>query len=314
MSSAQPGISVVIPCYNYARFVTFAVDSCLAQDYPLFEVIVVDDGSKDNTREVCANYGDKIRYIYQDNAGLPSARNTGIKNARHPFIAFLDADDVFKPGFFKAVMAKYATLPPEFGLVVPNHEYVDAGGAFMDNRRFDHEWDREITARDIIMRSRFQPSGVICRREVFDACGLFDPPLRSSEDRDMWIRVAAKYRTWRMGDVLVQIRKHGSNMSNNAGRMKENMLTVLRKSRRNNIVPAGDVFFWMRAFSFLYNQTALLYGGGGRLWPAYRDMFISLLLWPWHPNAPRLNMPSLFRLRSLARWARDAMRPKPPQA
>jgi len=310
---AQPGISVVIPCYNYARFLAFAVDSCLAQDYPDFEVIVVDDGSKDETPAVAARYLDRIRYIRQDNAGLPAARNTGITNARKPFIAFLDADDQFKPGHFAGMMGKMQRLPASFGLLAPDYEYIDAGGTPLGNRRFDPDWERQISAADIIMRTRFPPSGVLARREVFDKCGLFDLPLRSSEDRDMWIRVAAHYKVWRMDNALVQIRKHGSNMSSNAARMKANMLIVLAKARRANVVPASDFCFWLRAHSFLYNQTALIYAGTGHPWQGFRDMIRSLLLWPWHPGHARLDMPPLFRVRSLARWIRDAFMSKPSQ-
>ena len=307
-TGSPPGISVVIPCYNYARFLAQAVDSCLIQNYPAFEVIVVDDGSKDNTAEVAAKYGDRIRYIYQQNAGLPSARNTGIKAARYPFVCFLDADDLFLPNYFTTIMQRLAGLTSDFGLIVANHEYVDIDGKPLANRRYDHEWNREITVRDILIRSRFQPSGVITRRDIYEECGYFDPPLRSSEDRDMWIRITAKHRAWRMGDVFVQIRKHGNNMSNNADRMRTNMRTVLVKSWRNQVVPKGDVFFWLRVASFWCYQTSLLYAGSGKRLTAYRDLIFSALLWPWFPRAERQNMPNYFRARSFVRYALDAIR------
>ena len=307
LNDSAPGISVVIPCYNYARFLTQAVDSCLLQNYPNYEVILVDDGSQDNTAEVAAKYGGRIRYVYQQNAGLPSARNTGIRAARHAYVAFLDADDIFLPGCFAAVMKKFARLPADFSLVVPNHEYVLAEGQPMPVRRYDLEWDREITVRDILMRSRFQPSGVITRRSVFEDCGFFDLPLRSSEDRDMWIRITARHRAWRMGEVFVQIRKHGNNMSNNADRMRTNMRTVLIKSWRNRVVPRSDVCFWLRVASFWCYQTSLLYAGCNRPFTAYRDLIFSALLWPWFPRASRLNLPNLFRARSFVRYALDAM-------
>ena len=91
-------VSVIIPTYNRAEYVTHAIDSVLAQTYTDYEIIVVDDGSADNTKDVLLPYMDRIRYIYQENAGLSAARNTGIKAAKGDWIAFLDSDDEWLPG------------------------------------------------------------------------------------------------------------------------------------------------------------------------------------------------------------------------
>ena len=93
----EPLVSVVIPSFNYARFLVDCVDSALAQTYPHREIIVVDDGSTDNTRQVLEHYGDKIVYIHQSNQGLSQARNTGIHAAKGEFIALLDSDDLWHP-------------------------------------------------------------------------------------------------------------------------------------------------------------------------------------------------------------------------
>src|SRR5690348_14198226 len=97
-----PGISVVIPAYNYERLLKQAIDSALQQNYPLLEVIVVDDGSTDNTGQLVAELcraDNRIRYIHQKNAGLPAARNTGIRAAKFDYVGFLDADDQWVAGF-----------------------------------------------------------------------------------------------------------------------------------------------------------------------------------------------------------------------
>jgi len=90
-----PLVSVIIPTYNHGRFVSAAVESALHQDYRPLEIIVIDDGSTDATRAVLAPFGDSIMYVYQNNAGLPSARNAGINIAKGDFVAFLDADDIW---------------------------------------------------------------------------------------------------------------------------------------------------------------------------------------------------------------------------
>jgi len=95
--SVVPKVSIIIPTYNYAHFITEAIQSVLSQTFQDFEVIVVDDGSTDNTREVLAQFGNKIRYIYQENRGLSAARNTGILNSSGQYLCFLDSDDSLLP-------------------------------------------------------------------------------------------------------------------------------------------------------------------------------------------------------------------------
>ena len=97
MNANQPLVSVVIPCFNHGRFLPEAIESVLAQTYPWIEILVVDDGSTDNTREVAAQYP-HVRYVYQHNQGLSAARNTGIRHSTGDFLVFLDADDLLYPG------------------------------------------------------------------------------------------------------------------------------------------------------------------------------------------------------------------------
>jgi glycosyltransferase involved in cell wall biosynthesis len=111
MSDRTPQVSVVIPAYNCAAYVGQAVDSVLRQTYTDWEIIVVDDGSRDDTKLILEQYGDRIRYIYQQNQGVSIARNRGIELARGEFIAFLDADDYFLPDKIAAQIAVFAAQP-----------------------------------------------------------------------------------------------------------------------------------------------------------------------------------------------------------
>ena len=97
VNNREPLVSVIIPTYNSSQYIKEAIDSVLAQTYKNFEIIVIDDGSTDNTKEVLAPYLSVIKYIYKNNGGPASARNRGIKEANGEFVAFLDADDVWKP-------------------------------------------------------------------------------------------------------------------------------------------------------------------------------------------------------------------------
>lgn len=295
----QAGVSVVIPAYNYAHFLPEAIDSALAQSYPKVEVIVIDDGSTDATPEVAAKYGDKIRYIRKVNAGLPAARNTGIQAATYPFIGFLDADDQWKPEFLACAMGEFAKLPPEFGLVAAQAVYVDLAGVPFELKAMTWGVHGRMDHRDILIKTRFSPSAVVARKSALEAAGMFDESLRSSEDRDMWIRIGAKFPIFLQAERLALIRRHRTSMSRNAGRMKENIRRVLQKSKNLGLVSSGDLAFWLRAYSFMYFQTAWMYYEQGNRLTAVRDLFLSGLYWPFHTHPETLNEPALFRLRSL---------------
>ena len=298
-----PKVSVVIPAYNYAAFLPKAIDSVLSQQFTDYEIIVVDDGSTDSTAQVVAQYGARVRYIHQKNAGLPAARNTGIKAARGEFVGFLDADDQWLPTFLKQAVETFARLSPDFAIVAFRPIYVDQNGNQLGLKRIVAERDEEITCADIIFKTRFPPSAVVARRAALDACGGFNPVLRSSEDRDMWIRMATRYRVFLHHERLMLFRRHSGSMSKHADRMKENIRKVLLNSYQNNFVPRDRWFFWMRVWSFYYFQTAWMYYEEGRRSAAVRDMLQSVFLWPCFLHPKPLNEPVLFRARSLLRFS-----------
>jgi len=295
--ASLPGVSVIIPAYNYAHYLPFAINSALRQDYPAQEVIVVDDGSKDNCAEVVARYGSQVRYIRQENAGLSAARNTGIRAASHAFVAFLDADDMWRPGMLNRIMEAFRRLTEEYAVVACASIAMDPSGIPLQTKRLSKSFFGEITVRDLLLMTRFQPSAAVARKSAFAECGCFDTTLRSSEDRDMWIRIAARRRIHLIKDAMALIRKHDANMSRNADRMKRNMGIVLAKAQESGVV-GRDPCFWRRVHSFYRFQTAWMYYDEGRRGAALRDLVGSVLAWPFWWNPHRLNENFLFRLRS----------------
>lgn len=299
----SPGVSIIIPAYNYGQFVGLAIESVLAQKYPYFELIVVDDGSTDDTGKVIAGFTDpRVCYIRQENAGLSAARNTGIRNARFPFVAFLDADDEWLPDFLETVMRTFEKIGDDFALVASGSDRVNAIGNPLTKKNFTSIYDFELTARDIIVRTRFMPSAVVVRRTIFDECGFFDTTLRSSEDRDMWIRIAVRSRVFFVCKILVRIRKHDTNMSRNAERMKRSMRRVIAKAFRARVVPAWDFPFWLRVLAVHFFQIAWTHYDEGRRLDAIRYVLTSMLLWPLFVRQRKLNEPWFFRARALARF------------
>ena len=300
-SAFVPGVSVVIPAYNYAKFLASTVDSVLGQTYSNFELIVVDDGSVDETRSVMESYLDKrVRYVYQENRGLSAARNAGIEQARFDYIAFLDADDRWMPDLLEVAMRSFASLPPDYGMVAGWCASMDYDGKHIGERRLRIQSDRELTVRDFVMKNPAPlSSSVIIKRCVFRDCGLFDTALRSSEDRDMWIRAASRYRVFFICRPLVFIRKHGQSMSRHAVRMRENTLKTIKSAYKNRMVSRSDILFWLRVFAVYYFETAWTYYDADRKGAALGFIATSLLIWPGLLPSANLNEPPFFRLRAL---------------
>lgn len=305
-------VSVVIPAYNYAHYLREAIDSVLCQTHPHVELIVVNDGSTDNTREVLDSYGKRLVAVHQENQGLSATRNNGIRVASHGFVAFLDADDVWEPDKLACQMALFASLPKTYGLVACDRGTIDAQGTRHPDAvkfRKAKRSDREIKATDLLIRSQFTPSSVVARRECFDTCGFFDSDLRSSEDRDMWIRIAEKWQLFGAERVLCFARKHGDNMSANAPRMKRNTLKVLTASRARLADRGRGPFFWRRVFAIARFQAAWMYYESGHPLAALREMLVSWCHCPWLTNPAELDEVFLFRLRSLRLFAKPCRRP-----
>jgi Glycosyltransferases involved in cell wall biogenesis len=223
-------ISVIIPTYNYGRFLREAIDSALAQSYTPLEIIVVDDGSIDDTPQILAEYGDRIRAIRQDNQGVGAARNTGIAAARGEYLAFLDSDDLWHPRKLAAQIARFEA-DPSLGLVHCGAESIDAAGNTLSVSLTGMEgWvgpdllrlDREVIAGP--------GSNAMVPKRVAEELGGYDNRLQPSEDWDFCYRVAVRYRVGFVGEVLVTYRQHGGGGHLNIPRMEKAMLKALEKA------------------------------------------------------------------------------------
>ncbi len=220
-------ISVIIPTYNHAHYLVDAVNSALAQSYPYVEILVVDDGSTDNTAEVMRQYGNRVRYIQQENRGLSGARNSGILAAQGEYIALLDADDFWDSTYLHHVHAALAA-DSTLGAVHTGMCFVDAIGKAQAQPGVatvpaDQLYDRLLDGEF------FAPSAVLVRRRVLADVGLFDLDLRASEDWEIWLRVARAYHFGGIAQPLLNYRVHGSNMSSDPAHMLHYQRLTLAK-------------------------------------------------------------------------------------
>ncbi len=222
-------VSVVIPCFDQAHFLPAAIESVLGQTYGHVEVVVVDDGSTDNTPAVVRRYP-SVQYVRQENRGLAEARNTGLRESLGDHVVFLDADDLLHPGALSAGVDALEAHP-EAAFVFGYSSYLmDDGseGPAPYTPALGDDCYRELLAGCPII----SPAAVMFRRSAFSAAGVFDPSKNPSEDYDLYCRIARDYPVHCHGDVVSAYRQHGSSMSTDHRRMLRGTLGVVRSQRR----------------------------------------------------------------------------------
>lgn len=255
---ATPLVSVIMPTFNSARFIGPAVETVLAQTYPHIELIVVNDGSTDETEAVLAPYSHRIRLIQQTNQGASAARNTGIQAAQGTYITFLDADDLLKPDKI-ALQVAVLEARPDVGLVYSGWHYV---------REDDLQVVGEMRPRqegnvfaDLILRRMFLiPGAVMVRRELFTQVGLFDVNLVVAEDTDLWIRLA--YAGCAFAAVplpLMQYRLVAQSLTTKITRQAENELARLDKFFAQPDLPTAVLALKEQAYAILHYEFASKY-------------------------------------------------------
>jgi glycosyltransferase involved in cell wall biosynthesis/SAM-dependent methyltransferase len=220
-------VSVVIPCYNHARFLREAIESVLAQTYPRVEIIVVDDGSRDHTVDVTAFFP-SVHYIHQDNQGLAAARNTGLRASHGDILVFLDADDRLLPEALEHGV--YHLLnSPESAFVSGRYRYITENGSIL------HEYSQEPADPDpyaAFLQGNYvgMHATVAYRRAAIEAEGGFNPSLPACEDYDLYLRIARKHPVSVHNHLVAEYRQHDNNMSRDPRLMLKTALHVLNSN------------------------------------------------------------------------------------
>ncbi len=223
-----PAVSVIIPTYNRAHIIPQTIDSVLAQTFRDFEIIVIDDGSTDDTSALLQHrYGEKITYGRIKNSGLPAARNTGIKAARGHYIAFIDDDDVWLPDKLE-LQTTLMQNNPSLGLVYCGCYTINADGTVISETR---PVKRGALFEDLLCSNFIvgSASAVLVTGGVFSKANYFDETLTACEDWDLWIRIAHDYPIDFIDKPLVKVRRHHNNMQQNILNMEHATFSVLNK-------------------------------------------------------------------------------------
>lgn len=196
----MPLISVVIPTYNRAKFITEAVDTVLEQTFQDFELIVVDDDSCDETPEVLEPYFDRLRYVVQPHKGPAAARNTGIQEAQGEFIAFLDSDDLWLPEKLQWQVEFFKQNPD---MLICQTQEIWLRNNKRIKPRARHRKESGWIFHRAVELCLISPSAVMIHRKVFDDVGLFDEMLPAAEDYELWLRVTARFPVGLVDEPLV---------------------------------------------------------------------------------------------------------------
>jgi glycosyltransferase involved in cell wall biosynthesis len=222
-------VSVIVPAYNAMKYLPESLDSILAQTYPDFEVIIVNDGSTDNLSQWASELTDpRIKLVSQSNRGLAGARNTGLNHAQGEYIAYLDADDLWDATKL-AKQVEVFEQNPQVGLVYTWVERIDQNGKFL-GKPFESNLSGNIWEQ-LLERNVISPSSAMIRRCCFDHVGRFDENLKSFiEDWDMWLRIAAIYPIKVLPELLLQYRECPSSASKNLQAMERSYHIVIEKA------------------------------------------------------------------------------------
>jgi|GEM_PF-2134646 len=232
-------VSIIIPCYNAARYLSEAISSALAQTYGGVEVVVVDDGSTDDSPQVAATYGDRILYVRQDNSGASAARNRGILESRGEFLCFLDSDDTLCPDAISRLVPEFAD--EKVGLVYSAFQTIDEQGTVVGESCTDRCRSGDVFAS--IVEGPPTIHAPVVRRTALAKAGLYDTRLKQIEDIDLYLRIAHCYEFRFVPEQLMMYRLREGSLGRQFGFRRESgsvYLAAIRVWRANGRMTAGQ--------------------------------------------------------------------------
>jgi glycosyltransferase involved in cell wall biosynthesis len=278
----MPKVDVIIPAYNASKYLPIAIESVVSQTFEDWRILLVDDGSTDNTAEIVAPFierlGPKLKYIKQPNGGLPNARNTAIRHSSAEFLALLDADDIWLPCRLTETLKCFENRP-EVGLVHGFIARVDPEGKIIDTFTHRNKHAEGKIAPYIYMRRVDLPCPTITfRRKCVDDVGLFDESLRATEDRDFWVRIALRYEVGLVPKIIALYRISPDSMTTDPDRMLKAQRQFIDKHYGS---PGCGIIARRIALSRAYKQRAEALGARRQSWAAVQSSLRALAFYPF---------------------------------
>lgn len=258
----SPAISVIIPTYNRASMVVEAVESVLAQDMDDFELIVIDDGSTDDTEKKLSSYDydNRLRYYRQENAGVSAARNRGLRYSTAPCIAFLDSDDLWFPAKLRL---QYNFIREHSDADICQTEEIWLRNGYRVNPRKHHQKVSGNIFRQSLALCLVSASAVMTRRDLFQKVGYFDEELPVAEDYDLWLRILVEDPVSLLPEPLVIKRGGHSDQLSAARGIDRYRIMALEKLLESGRLSAGQYELAWQALRYkctIYGQGCLKRG------------------------------------------------------
>ena len=222
---AHPLVTIYITNYNYGNFIKEAIDSVLNQTFKNLELIIIDDGSTDNSKEIIEKYKDvdNVRIVYQKNKGLNVTNNIALRAARGKYIIRLDADDYFIPNALELLLDKLEN-DNELGMVFPDYFIVDAQGEVLERQK-RHNFDNEVSLFDQAAHGACTMIRVAFLKEV----GGYDESFSCQDGYELWVKFTSQFKVTNINEPLFNYRKHGKNLTSNEDRILDTRATINSK-------------------------------------------------------------------------------------
>jgi len=252
---SMPLVSVIVPTYNRGWAVAEAIESVLSQTVKNYELIVVDDGSIDNTSDILEAFKEHIVWVRQENSGVSGARNAGMARARGRFFAFLDSDDLWLPEKLSEQTAFFDSHPD--ALICQTEEIWIRNGVRVNPKQKHKKPSGDIFIPSLAL-CLVSPSAVMIKRELFDEVGGFDEDLPACEDYDLWLRVSRKYPVHLINKFLIVKRGGHKDQLSKASGLDRYRIAALKKMLNHEPL-SSDQF---RAAADMIREKCAVYAGG----------------------------------------------------
>ncbi len=278
-TSPPPLVSVVTATYNMGRYIRETVDSILAQTHGRLELIIVDDGSTDDTPEVLAAYAGepRVRLVRQANTGQTAAKNRGLREARGEFIGFCDADDRWLPDKLARQLPRFEGAP-RLGVVYGDFDCIDGEGRPTTTPRWPC-FSGRITGKLLVDNFVHFPTALV-RREAVEQAGGFDESLTMAIDYDLWLRISLDWDFLHVPETVVEYRLWEGQMSHRTGERLDNAFRMMKRflaDHPGSVTPAESRYAW----TYTYVTRACWHAGQGRIRAAASDYLRAARRRPW---------------------------------
>jgi len=289
--STRPLVSVIIPTYNSEKFIPCSVASAINQTYPNIEILIIDDGSTDNTKKVVQQLSNPtVRYIKQTNGGPSAARNNGMRQSNGQYIAFLDVDDAWEPSKV-AEQVTFFENGNNLSIVATGYTRCDADLRPIESISLDTSLKGKgiISFRLLLEKNRMPTPSIMIKKEILDQSGVFDENIDFGEDWDLWVRIAQHGEIGYIQTPLCKIRVHNTGLTGKlSDKNMSDWLEVIERNRQRTNNWYDKTITYRKSLSWYFYNYSYLERERGEEVESKKKAIKSLIIWPFSTRTLRI--------------------------